>query len=105
VDRDAELPSPKWHRNRLSVSMTDQENDCVMQSMRRAAEIEEADREDHGLIPFPPMSEEAMKAMPDNELVHAVWGFGHESRPFPPSVITGSEAEQCSSPHAYCYGG
>lgn len=71
---DTEPPSPKWHRNRLSASMTDQENDCVMQSMLRAAAIEETDREDHGLIPFPPMSEEAMKAMPDNELLHAVMG-------------------------------
>lgn len=71
---DTEPPSPKWHRTRLSVSLTDQENDFVMQSMLRAAEIEEADRKDHGLIPFPLMSEEVMKAMPDNELVHAVMG-------------------------------
>jgi hypothetical protein len=71
---DAELPSPKWHRNRLSASMTDQENDCVMQSMLRAAAIEEADREGHGLILFPPISKEAMKSMTDNELLHAVMG-------------------------------
>ena len=54
--------------------MTDQEYDCVMQSMLRVAAIEETDREDQGLTPVPPMSEEAMKAMPDNELVHAVMG-------------------------------
>jgi hypothetical protein len=69
---DTEPPSQKWHRNRLSGSMTDQENDFVMQSMMLAAAIEEIDRDLHGLLPFPPMSEEAMEEMPDNELVHAV---------------------------------
>lgn len=71
---DTEPPSQKWHRNRLSASMTDQENDCVMQSMLRVVDIEEFDRERLGLIAYPRMSEEAMKAMPDNELVHAVMG-------------------------------
>ena len=71
---DTEKTSPKWHRERLSASMTDQEYDCVMQSMLRVAAIEEFDRRRLGFIPFPPMSEEAMKAMPDNELVHAVMG-------------------------------
>jgi hypothetical protein len=71
---DTEPPTPKWHRNRLSASMTDQEYDCVMQSMLRAVAIEDADREDQGHIPFPRMSEEAMKEMPDNELLHAVMG-------------------------------
>ena len=71
---DTAPPSPKWHRNRLSASMTDQEYDCVMQSMLRVADTEEFDRRRLGFIPFPPMSEEAMKAMPDNELVHAVMG-------------------------------
>ncbi len=70
----AEPPSPTWHRDRLSASMTDQEYDCVMQSMLRTAAIDEADRADLGLIPFPRMSEEAMKAAPDNELLHAVMG-------------------------------
>jgi hypothetical protein len=68
------MPSPKWHRIRLSASMTDQENDCVMQSMLRVADIEEFDRRRLGLISFPPMSEEAMTAMPDNDLVHALMG-------------------------------
>lgn len=40
----------------------------------RAAIKEAADQEAYGLIPFPPMLEETMKAMPDNELVHAVMG-------------------------------
>jgi hypothetical protein len=71
---DTEPPSPKWHRARLSASITDQEYDCVMQSMLRATEIEEVDREDHGLVPFTLMSEEAMKSMTDNELLHAVMG-------------------------------
>jgi hypothetical protein len=71
---DTEKTSPKWHRERLSASMTDQEYDCVMQSMLRVAAIEETDREDQGLIAYPRMSKQAMKAMPDNELVHAVMG-------------------------------
>lgn len=71
---DAEPPSPMWHRDRLSASMTDHEYDCVMQSMLRAAAINETDRERLGLIPFPRMSEGAMRAMPDNELLHAVMG-------------------------------
>jgi hypothetical protein len=54
--------------------MTDQEYDCVMQSMLRVAAIEETDREDQGLTPVPPMSEEAMKSMTDKELLHAVMG-------------------------------
>lgn len=54
--------------------MTDQEYDCVMQSMLRAAAIDETGRAGLGLIPFPRMSKEAMGAAPDNELLHAVMG-------------------------------
>lgn len=71
---DAEPPPATWHRDRLSASMTDQEYDCVMQSMLRAAAIDETDRAGLGFIPFPRMSEEAMKAAPDNDLLHAVMG-------------------------------
>lgn len=71
---DAEPPAPKWHRDRLSASMTDQEYDCVMQSIQRVAEAGGDGRRDAGLAAFPRMSEEAMRAMPDNDLIHAVLG-------------------------------
>jgi hypothetical protein len=71
---DAEPPSPKWHRDRLSASMTDREYDCVMQSIHRVAETGADRRLDAGLVAFPRMSEEAMRAMPDNDLIHAVLG-------------------------------
>lgn len=69
-----EPPSAKWHRDRLSASMTDQEYDCVIQSIQRTAETGEDGRLDAGLAPFPRMSEEAMRAMQDNDLIHAVLG-------------------------------
>ena|GEM_PF-5487481 len=69
-----EPPAPQWHRSRVSASMTEEEYDCVMQSMKRAAEVGEDTREGVGLVPFPRMSQEAMQAMPDNELLHAVMG-------------------------------
>jgi hypothetical protein len=71
---DGEPPSAKWHRDRLSASMTDQEYDCVMQSIQRTAETGEDGRLNAGLTSFPRMSEEAMRAMPDNDLIHAVLG-------------------------------
>lgn len=71
---DADPPSPKWHRDRLSALMTDHEYDCVIRSMQRAAEIDEDERSDTGLAPFPRLSEEAMRAMSDNDLIHAVLG-------------------------------
>lgn len=71
---DTEPPLPTWYRDRLSASMTDQEYDSVMQTMLRAVAIDEADRAGLGLIPFPRMSEESMKAAPDNELLHSVMG-------------------------------
>jgi hypothetical protein len=71
---DAEPPFPKWHRDRLSASMTAQEYDCVLRSIQRVAEAEEDERSETGLAPFPRMSEEAMRAMPDNDLIHAVLG-------------------------------
>jgi hypothetical protein len=71
---DAEPPFPKWHRDRLSASMTAQEYECVMRSVQRVAEAGEGRRTDAGLAPFPRMSEEAMRAMPDNDLIHAVLG-------------------------------
>lgn len=54
--------------------MTDQEYNCVMQSIQRAAQTGEDERLDAGLAPAPCMSEENMKAMPDNDLIHAVLG-------------------------------
>lgn len=69
-----EPPAPKWHHDRLSASMTDQEYDCVMRSIQRIAKIGEDERSDAGLAPFPRVSEEAMRAMPDNDLIHAVLG-------------------------------
>jgi hypothetical protein len=71
---EAEPPAPKWHRDRLSRSMTDQEYDCVLQSIQHTAEAGEDGREDAGLAPFPRMSGETMRAMSDNDLIHAVLG-------------------------------
>lgn len=71
---EAEPPAPKWYCDRLSASMTDQEYDCVLQSVKRAAEAGEDAREGTSLIPFPCILEEGMKAMPDNDLIHAVLG-------------------------------
>jgi hypothetical protein len=69
-----EPPAPKWHRDRLSASMTEQEFDCVMRSIQHVADVGEDRRMDAGLAPFPRVSEEAMRAMPDNDLIHAVLG-------------------------------
>lgn len=67
-------PAPKWHRDLLRSSMTGLEYECLMKTLQRMAEAGENDREAGGFAPFPNMSEEIMRAMPDNELIHAVLG-------------------------------
>lgn len=71
---NSQPPAPKWHRDRLSASMPDHEYGCLMRSIQHVADAGEDGRADNGLAPFPRLSEDAMKSMPDNDLIHAVLG-------------------------------
>jgi hypothetical protein len=64
-------PLPKWHRDRLSSSMTEEEYDYLSRTIERVAEA--GGRADDGQIPRSNLSK-SVKEMTDNELIYALLG-------------------------------
>ena len=71
---DSPSPAPRWYGDQLRRAMTPSEYKQINQTIDRVADRPQAER-DSGFAPFPSITEDRIKVMEDNELVHAILGI------------------------------
>ena len=68
---DGPLPAPNWYRERLSSELGAVENEYLTRSLARVGD----DRpRDPGFVEIPPMSADRARELPDNDLLHMIFG-------------------------------
>ena len=67
---DGPLPAPKWYRERLSSELSSVENGYLNRSLDRVSD----QPRDPGFAEIPPVSARQACELPDNELLHMVFG-------------------------------
>ena len=71
---DSPPPAPRWYGDQLRRAMTPPEYKQINQTIDRVADRPQAER-DSGFASFPNITEDRIKVMEDNELVHAILGI------------------------------
>jgi hypothetical protein len=69
---DGPLPAPRWYRERLSSELGTVENEYLSRTLKRVVGGNRL--RDPGFAEFPELSEERMRDLPDNDLLHMIFG-------------------------------
>jgi len=69
------LPAPKWYRERLTRALDAPEEEYLYKSLERVIDGErDGTPRDPGFAKRPAISEQRMKELTDNELLHMIFG-------------------------------
>ena len=71
---DSPPPGPRWYGDQLRRAMTSAEYEQINRTVDSIAGRPQAKRNADGFAPFPSITEDRMKRMTDNELIHAILG-------------------------------